>query len=144
MRPLTLRRLLLQCSILVVILFVVVVIALKFGAVPVSLYALGRDLLRVVFGQSSQISSDYGLIVVNIRLPRILFGIIVGASFSVAGTSFQPMLGNPLADPYVLGVSMGASLGSILALIAEPHLSLSPALAALLTQIGRASCRERV
>src|SRR2546430_13270992 len=107
MRPLTLRRLLLQCSMLAVILFVVVVIALKFGAVPVSLYALGRDLLRVVFGQSSQISSDYGLIVVNIRLPRILLGVTVGASLSVAGTSFQALLRNPLADPYVLGVSMG-------------------------------------
>jgi len=136
MRPLTLRRLLLQCSILVVILFVVVVIALKFGAVPVSLYALGRDLLRVVFGQSSQISSDYGLIVVNIRLPRILLGIIVGASLSVAGTSFQALLRNPLADPYVLGVSMGASLGSILALIAEPHLTISPLFASLLTPLG--------
>jgi len=136
MRPLTLRRLLLQCSMLAVILFVVVVIALKFGAVPVSLYALGRDLLRVVFGQSSQISSDYGLIVVNIRLPRILLGITVGASLSVAGTSFQALLRNPLADPYVLGVSMGASLGSILALIAEPHLTIPPVFAALLTPLG--------
>jgi len=121
---------------LAVILFVVVVIALKFGAVPVSLYALGRDLLRVVFGQSSQISSDYGLIVVNIRLPRILLGITVGASLSVAGTSFQALLRNPLADPYVLGVSMGASLGSILALILEPHLTISPLFAALLTPLG--------
>jgi iron complex transport system permease protein len=119
-----------------VILFVAVVIALKFGAVPVSLYALGRDLLRVIFGQSSQISSDYGLIVVNIRLPRILLGIIVGASLSVAGTSFQALLRNPLADPYVLGVSSGAALGAILALIVEPHLTLSPALAALLTPMG--------
>jgi len=121
---------------LAVILFVVVVIALKFGAVPVSLYALGRDLLRVVFGQSSQISSDYGLIVVNIRLPRILLGITVGASLSVAGTSFQALLRNPLADPYVLGVSMGASLGAILALILEPHLTISPLFAALLTPLG--------
>ena len=136
MRPLTLRRLLLQCSMLAVILFVVVVIALKFGAVPVSLYALGRDLLRVVFGQSSQISSDYGLIVVNIRLPRILLGVTVGASLSVAGTSFQALLRNPLADPYVLGVSMGASLGAILALILEPHLTISPLFAALLTPLG--------
>lgn len=136
MRPLTLRRLLLQCLLLVVILFVVVVIALKFGAVPVSLYALGRDLLRVVFGQSSQISSDYGLIVVNIRLPRILLAIFVGASLSVAGTSFQALLRNPLADPYVLGVSSGASVGAILALIAAPYLSLSPVLAALLTPLG--------
>ena len=136
MRPLTLRRVLLQCLILVVILFLVVVVALKFGAVPVSLYALGRDLLRVIFGQSSEISSDYGLIVVNIRLPRILLGIIVGASLSVAGTSFQALLRNPLADPYVLGVSMGGSLGSILALIAEPHLPISPTFAALLTPLG--------
>jgi iron complex transport system permease protein len=115
---------------------VVVVVALKFGAVPVSLYALGRDLLRVVFGQSSQISSDYGLIVVNIRLPRILLGIIVGASLSVAGTSFQALLRNPLADPYVLGVSSGASLGAILALIVVPHLTLSPLVTTLLTPLG--------
>jgi iron complex transport system permease protein len=135
MRPLTLRRLLLQCLVLVLILFVVVVIALKFGAVPVSLYALGRDLLRVVFGQSSQISTDYGLIIVNIRLPRILLGIIVGASLSVAGTSFQALLRNPLADPYVLGVSSGAALGAILGLLAEPHLTLFPTFAILLTPL---------
>jgi iron complex transport system permease protein len=136
MRPLTFRRLFLQCSILLVILFVVVVIALKFGAVPVSLYALGRDLLSVIFGQRSQLSSDYGLIVMDIRLPRILLAIFVGASLSVAGTSFQALLRNPLADPYVLGVSSGASVGAILALIAAPYLSLSPVLAALLTPLG--------
>jgi iron complex transport system permease protein len=136
LRPLTLRRLLLQCLILVLILFVVVIVALKFGAVPVSLYALGRDLLHLLLGQSSQISTDYGLIIVNIRLPRILLAIIVGASLSVAGTSFQALLRNPLADPYVLGVSSGASVGAILALIATPFLSLSPALSALLTPLG--------
>jgi len=136
MRPLTLRRLLLQCTILVVILFVVVVVALKFGAVPVSLYALGRDLLRFLFGQTSQISTDYGFIIWNIRGPRILLAIIVGASLSVAGTSFQALLRNPLADPYVLGVSSGASVGAILALIATPYLSLPPALSALLTPLG--------
>src|SRR6266699_6735290 len=136
MRPLTFHRLLLQCLLLLVILFFFVILALKFGAVPVSLYALGRDLLRVVFAQSSGISSDYGLIIVNIRLPRILLGIIVGASLSVAGTSFQALLRNPLADPYVLGVSSGAGLGAILALIVEPHLTLSPVFAALLTPVG--------
>src|SRR5437879_9160032 len=89
MRPLTLRRLLLQCFALLVILFVVVVIAIKFGAVPVSLYALGRDLWNVLLHQRTNISSDYVLIIQNIRLPRILLGIIVGASLSVAGTSFR-------------------------------------------------------
>src|SRR5947208_16455899 len=109
MRPVTLRNLLFQCLFLVGILFLVVVIALKFGAVPVSLYALGRDLLRVLLGQSSQISSDYGLIIQNIRLPRIILGIIVGASLSVAGTSFQALLRNPLGEAYVLGGSSGAA-----------------------------------
>src|SRR5436305_2574812 len=136
MRPVTFRKLLFQCLFLVVILFLVVVIALKFGAVPVSLYALGRDLLRVLLGQSSQISSDYGLIIQNIRLPRILLGIMVGASLSVAGASFQALLRNPLADPYVLGVSSGAGLGAILALIVEPRVTLSPVFAALLTPLG--------
>ena len=135
MRRLTFRKLLFQCFLLVVILFFVVVGALKFGAVPVSLYALGRDLLRVLVGQSSQISSDYGLIIQNIRLPRILLGIIVGASLSVAGTSFQALLRNPLADPYVLGVSSGAALGAIFGLIAEPHLTLPPEVGAVLTPL---------
>jgi iron complex transport system permease protein len=136
MRPLTLRRLFFQCFLLLLILLVVVIVALKFGAVPVSLYALGRDLLAVIFGQRSEISSDYGLIVMNIRLPRILLAIFVGASLSVAGTSFQALLRNPLADPYVLGVSSGASVGAVLALIAAPFLALPPVLAALLTPMG--------
>src|SRR5438093_9776186 len=136
MRPLTLRRLLLQCLVLTAILFVVVVVALKFGAVPVSLYALGRDLLRFLLGQSSQISTDYGFIIWSIRGPRILLGIIVGASLSVAGASFQALLRNPLADPYVLGVSSGAAVGAIFALSAVPQLGVAPAVAALFTPLG--------
>ena len=136
LRPLTLGRLLTQCAILSAVLFVVVVIALKLGAVPVSLYGLGHDLLRVLFRQSSQLSSEYQLIIFDIRLPRILLGIFVGASLSVAGASFQALLRNPLADPYVLGVSSGAAVGAIIALIIEPHLALAPAVAALLTPIG--------
>ena len=136
MRPLTPGRLFLRCGILAVILFVTVVIALKLGAVQVSLYGLGRDLIRVLLGQSSALSTDYGMIVVDIRLPRILLAIVVGASLSVAGASFQALLRNPLADPYVLGVSSGAAVGSILALILENQLSLSPELAGLLTPFG--------
>src|SRR5207245_9042399 len=108
----------------------------KVGSVPVSRYSRGCDWLRVRLGKSSQISSDYGLVVQNIRLPRIVLGIMVGASLSVAGTSFQALLRNPLADPYVVGVSSGAALGAILALIAEPHLTLPPAFAAMLTPFG--------
>jgi iron complex transport system permease protein len=136
LRPLTLSRLLGYCTVLSVILFVVVVIALKMGAVPVSLYGLGRDLIRVAFHQTSQLSTEYRLIIFDIRLPRILLAVFVGAALSVAGTSFQALLRNPLADPYVLGVSMGGAVGSIVALIVEPHLPLAPEIAALFTPIG--------
>jgi len=136
MRPLTLGRLFLRCGMLLLILFVTVVIALKLGAVQVSLYGLGRDLIRVLLRQSSGLSTDYGMIVVDIRLPRILLAIVVGASLSVAGASFQALLRNPLADPFVLGVSSGAAVGSVLALIIENQLALSPAFAGLLTPLG--------
>ena len=81
MRPLTLTRLLIRCGILAAILFAVVVAAMKLGAVQVSLYGLGKDLISLLLHRTSTLSSDYGLIVLGIRLPRILLGIFVGASF---------------------------------------------------------------
>lgn len=136
MRPLTLTRLLMRCGILAAILFAVVILALKLGAVQVSLYGLTRDLVQVLLGHSNNISSDYVLIVLNIRLPRILLAIVVGASLSVAGVSFQALLRNPLADPYVLGISTGAAVGSIIALIIENQLNLPPEYAGLITPFG--------
>src|SRR5258708_21323704 len=106
MRPLTLQRLFLQCSLLAVVLFVVVVIALKLGAVPVSLYGLGRDLISVLLHQTKALTSDYGMIVIEILLPRILLAIVVGPSLSAAGNSYQPLLPHPPADPHLLGVSI--------------------------------------
>lgn len=55
-------------------------------------------------------------IVMNIRLPRVLLAGIVGASLAIAGSAFQGLLKNPLADPYTLGVSSGASVGAVLTL----------------------------
>lgn len=55
-------------------------------------------------------------IVMAIRLPRTILALLVGASLSVSGVVFQALLRNPLADPFVLGVSGGAALGGILAL----------------------------
>lgn len=53
-------------------------------------------------------------IVWNIRLPRVLLSGLVGASLAIAGAAFQGLLRNPLADPYTLGVSSGASLGAVI------------------------------
>ncbi|SFF71511.1 iron complex transport system permease protein [Planifilum fulgidum] len=56
-------------------------------------------------------------IVMEIRFPRTLLAALVGASLAVAGAVYQAILRNPLADPYILGVSSGASLGAVLAIL---------------------------
>jgi iron complex transport system permease protein len=131
-RPLTLRRVLWTCSLLLLVLLGVVLLALRLGAVPFSLGDLGQNLWYLATLHPEKVSSDFRLIMVDIRLPRILLGILVGAALSVAGASFQALLRNPLADPYVLGVSSGAALGAILALLAVPMLPLMTPLAAFL------------
>lgn len=136
MRPLTLRRLLWTCGLLAVVLLGSVVLALKLGAVPISVTDLMWDLGRVAVGGNNQLPSEYSMIVFDLRLPRILLGILVGASLSVAGASFQALLRNPLADPFVLGVSSGAALGSILAMIVVPQLALLTPLGAFLGAIA--------
>jgi iron complex transport system permease protein len=132
MRPLTLRRMLWTCGLLLLVLLGVVLLALRLGAVPFSLGDLFQNLWWLASGHSERVSSDFRLIMVDIRLPRILLGILVGACLSVAGASFQALLRNPLADPYVLGVSSGAALGAILALLIVPMLPLMTPLAAFL------------
>jgi iron complex transport system permease protein len=91
---------------------------------------LVASLGRVAIGRSDQLPSEYSLIVFDIRLPRILLGILVGAALSVAGAGFQALLRNPLADPYVLGVSSGAALGAIISLIVSSRATLAMPLAA--------------
>lgn len=64
-------------------------------------------------------SADAGerAILFDIRLPRVLLGACVGASLAVAGAGLQALLRNPLAEPYLLGVSNGAALGTMLAFV---------------------------
>jgi iron complex transport system permease protein len=55
-------------------------------------------------------------LVISIRLPRVLLSFLVGAALAVSGAALQGLLKNPLADPYTLGVSSGASLGAVIVL----------------------------
>ncbi|MEE2679034.1 MAG: iron ABC transporter permease [Myxococcota bacterium] len=63
-----------------------------------------------LWGEAPEAVAD---IVLRVRLPRVLLGASVGAALAVAGVLFQALLRNPLADPFVLGVSGGAALGGI-------------------------------
>jgi iron complex transport system permease protein len=74
-------------------------------------------------GTVSTLSREQDVILFSLRLPRIGLAIGVGAALAIAGAAFQALLRNPLADPYVLGVSGGAALGSITAIIFASELS---------------------
>lgn len=64
--------------------------------------------------------SDSAGIVRDLRLPRVLLAFLVGGSLSVVGASLQALLRNPLADPYLLGLSGGAGLGAVVAIAINP------------------------
>lgn len=63
-------------------------------------------------------------IVVELRLPRVLTAVVVGAGLAIAGTTFQGLLRNPLADPYVLGTASGAALGAAIAILIPVRVAL--------------------
>ena len=99
-------------------LIISMVIGISLGSVsvpvPVLLQIIGKEVLHLPIA----VEPDETLtnIVMNIRLPRVLLAGLVGASLAIAGAAFQGLLRNPLADPYTLGISSGASLGAVLTL----------------------------
>jgi iron complex transport system permease protein len=62
--------------------------------------------------------ASYETILVEIRLPRVILAVLVGAGLSVAGATYQGLFRNPLADPYLVGVAGGAGLGATIAMAA--------------------------
>lgn len=73
------------------------------------------DSLSAIFSAGGKDSAHYQIIWM-VRLPRVLLAVIVGAALSVAGASFQAILRNPLAEPYILGISSGGALGAVLSI----------------------------
>ena len=74
------------------------------------------DVFKVLTG-SAETEGSVRITVMNIRLPRILLGLLCGAGLSVAGCSFQSFFSNPLATPDTMGVAGGASFGAALGLL---------------------------
>jgi iron complex transport system permease protein len=97
------RRFASAVLVLLVVTIVAIAIASSFGAANASWLAAfeGDDSARAIL--------------LRIRLPRVIVGALVGASLAVAGLTFQTLLRNPLADPFILGVSGGAACGAALA-----------------------------
>jgi len=115
-RRVTLSRVL-QISALMLLIFVVIcVVSLSLGSVHIGSIEVFKSLVGSFTGDSS-LSSQEELIIFSVRLPRIIFAAIVGASLSLGGVVFQAILRNPLADPYILGISGGSALGAIIGIV---------------------------
>ena len=102
----------------IAVLVAVAVLSAISGAagLPVSgIFASLFDWIPLV-GVESSLSATQESILFEIRLPRLVLGMLVGGSLAVAGASYQGVFRNPLADPYLLGVSAGAGFGAVLAL----------------------------
>jgi len=83
-------------------------LGLSAGAVPLSLSEVWDGLRRP--------DASASVIVRQLRVPRVLLAFLVGGSLSVCGAALQAMIRNPLAEPYLLGLSSGAGLGAVIAL----------------------------
>jgi len=85
---------------------VVSLVCLNFGVVSIH----PKDILSILWNSSLDKTTE--LIIWQLRIPRIILAAITGAALSTVGGAFQGILRNPLADPYILGVSAGAALGA--------------------------------
>lgn len=101
---------------LVVIAIFSLLLGIAIGTVNISLI----EVLKVLVNNSlrveifKEVEGMHENIIWNIRLPRVLVAGLVGAALSIVGAAFQGLLRNPLADPYTLGVSSGASVGAVM------------------------------
>jgi iron complex transport system permease protein len=110
------------------LLLVAMVAAVAVGSVGVGIddtaAILGRRLLALPIHETWTPAAE--TIIFELRLPRVLTAMLVGGGLAMAGTVFQALLRNPMADPYIIGTAAGASLGAIIGILAPV---LVPALA---------------
>lgn len=100
-------------------LLLAIVAAIALGAVPVPAAAVVGVIARQLGVPGIEVgwTAAQEAIVWQVRLPRVLAGALVGAALATSGTLFQGLFRNPMADPFVLGISSGAGLGATLALM---------------------------
>ncbi len=116
---LTHRRWLGMMGALVAASIAICILCLQFGATRVDLATLLSVITQLLTAGNIEVAGadTAATIMMHIRLPRVLMGFVVGGSLAAVGVTLQALLRNPLADPYVLGVSSGAALGAALAML---------------------------
>lgn len=120
-RPGVFRRLLVGCVAFGAAMGLAACVSVAVGSSGVSLRQVASVMLGWVPGVRASLGPvppEVRAILLEYRLPRVALAGVVGLSLSVSGAALQGLLGNPLADPYVVGVSAGAAVGAALAIMA--------------------------
>ena len=99
--------------------FLLVLVCLQLGTQYIGLGQMAEVFLTALSASadSQETSLTASVILLQVRLPRVLLGFLVGSCLASVGVALQALLRNPLADPYVLGVSSGAALGVAVAVL---------------------------
>lgn len=109
-----------RLALLGVLLVVTLVVSIGIGSVRIPPGEVVQVLLARVGGEGAAPSDPAARIVWDIRLPRIVLGALVGMGLAVSGAAYQALFRNALAEPYIIGVSSGASIGAVLAIVFSP------------------------
>lgn len=94
------------------ILLLVAIFAVSVGPINIGFFKVFKTLLDISGGAHGQDRT----VIVELRLPRVILGALVGAALATSGAVYQTVFHNPLADPYLLGAASGAGLGATIAL----------------------------
>ena len=117
MKIVTLKKVLVISTLLGSFLILVILLSMTMGSVKVKPLRSILILLQSLLGLKGAGTETEKAIILSLRFPRALLAGLVGAGLSVSGAIFQALLRNPLADPYILGVSSGAAVGAIVAIL---------------------------
>lgn len=110
--PFLIKRLLAVSFLFLLLIFVAMFLGLSLGSTKTGLNEVLKSLLR-----REEADPVLNTIIWNIRFPRVLLAALVGATLSLGGLVFQALLRNPLAEPYILGISGGSAIGAIIGIL---------------------------
>lgn len=109
-------------TLLIIILLVSFVFGISIGAVSIPPSEVVRILFSHIPGFDSYLMAglpEHETIIMTLRFPRVVIAAMVGAGLALAGATFQGLFRNPMADPYVIGVSSGAALGAVCSILVQ-------------------------
>ena len=101
-----------------ILLIAAAMVATAIGVVSIPHEAIGAILkAKLTGGTVAEEWQIYEMTLWNLRIPRILMSLLAGSALAICGAAFQSIFRNPICDPYILGISSGASLGAAIAII---------------------------